>query len=55
LYYTRNEALAFEDRGNDIQLFQTVGWSIALENAQEVLKRYAKLITKSNLDDGVTK
>lgn len=49
----KEEVIAFGDGGNDLELFQSAGWPIAMENANEELKSYAKLITKSNAEDGV--
>ncbi|OUM57326.1 hypothetical protein PIROE2DRAFT_21514 [Piromyces sp. E2] len=53
LNISKEEVVAFGDGGNDIELFQNVGWPIAVENANEILKPYAKYITKSNEEDGV--
>ncbi|ORX60025.1 hypothetical protein BCR36DRAFT_579471 [Piromyces finnis] len=53
LNISKNEVIAFGDGGNDIELLQNVGWPIAVENACEDLKSYAKIITKSNREDGV--
>ncbi|ORX46204.1 hypothetical protein BCR36DRAFT_414192 [Piromyces finnis] len=49
----KDEVISFGDGGNDIELFKAVGWPIAVENACDELKQYAKLITKSNAEDGV--
>ncbi|ORX46202.1 hypothetical protein BCR36DRAFT_297899, partial [Piromyces finnis] len=49
----KEEVIAFGDGINDIELFQNSGWPIAMENASDKLKPYAKLITKSNAEDGV--
>lgn len=38
---------------NDIEMFKTVGHSIIMDNANEELKKLAKIITKSNDEDGV--
>ena len=38
---------------NDIEMFKTVGHSIIMDNANEDLKKLAKIVTKSNDEDGV--
>jgi len=53
LNISKDEVMAFGDGGNDIQLLQSAGWPVAMENARDVLKPYARLITKSNIEDGV--
>ncbi|ORX46203.1 hypothetical protein BCR36DRAFT_297938 [Piromyces finnis] len=49
----KEEVIAFGDGGNDIELLQSAGWPVAMENASNKLKSHAKLITKSNREDGV--
>ncbi|ORX46210.1 hypothetical protein BCR36DRAFT_585355 [Piromyces finnis] len=49
----KEEIIAFGDGGNDIELLQNAGWSVAMENANEKLKSIAKFVTKSNSEDGV--
>ncbi|OUM68358.1 hypothetical protein PIROE2DRAFT_68705 [Piromyces sp. E2] len=49
----KEEVIAFGDGGNDLELFQNAGWPVAMENANNELKSHAKLITKSNIEDGV--
>jgi len=53
LNVSKDEVVAFGDGGNDIELLQNAGWPIAMENARDVLKPYAKYITKSNVENGV--
>jgi len=53
LNISKDEVLAFGDGGNDIQLLQNVGWPVAMENACDELKPFAKLTAKSNKEDGV--
>ncbi len=43
----------FGDGENDIEMFKVCGNPIAMENGFDSLKKYAKDITKSNLEDGV--
>lgn len=47
------EFAAFGDYANDISMLKKVGWSFAMGNASEEVKRYAKYTTRSNEDDGV--
>lgn len=47
------EVLAFGDNYNDISMFEVVD-GVAVENAQEGLKKVSKYTTKSNDEDGVS-
>ncbi|OUM68356.1 hypothetical protein PIROE2DRAFT_3954 [Piromyces sp. E2] len=49
----KEEVIAFGDGNNDIEYFQNAGWPVAMANACEKLKSYARLTTKSNEEDGV--
>ena len=49
----KNELLAFGDGQNDIPMFETVGYSVVMDNATDDVKKYADYITKSNNEDGV--
>ncbi|ORX82264.1 hypothetical protein BCR32DRAFT_202910, partial [Anaeromyces robustus] len=53
LNVSKDEVLSFGDSGNDIEHLQTSGWPVAMANATEEIKSIAKLITKSNDEDGV--
>jgi len=53
LNINKNEVIAFGDGGNDIQMLQMVGWPVAMANASDEVKSYAKLIAKSNSEDGL--
>ncbi|ORY21482.1 hypothetical protein LY90DRAFT_463364 [Neocallimastix californiae] len=53
LNISKEEVLAFGDGGNDVQLLQNSGWPVAMANAHKILKPHAKIITKSNAEDGV--
>lgn len=46
-------AIAFGDNHNDIDLLQSVGMPIAMENSVDQLKAVAKYITKSNDESGI--
>jgi hypothetical protein len=48
-----SEIIAFGDNYNDIDMFQSVGMPIAMENAVEDIKLRAKYITKSNDESGI--
>lgn len=40
------------DSGNDISMFQVSGLSVAMENAPDDIKKYADIVTLSNIEDG---
>lgn len=50
---TKNEMIAIGDGFNDLSMIQYAGLSIAMENAQDVVKQAADFITLSNEEDGV--
>jgi len=47
------DVMAFGDNYNDVDLLQSVGLGIAVNNAREEVKAVAKEVTESNIDDGV--
>ncbi|QMV40044.1 Cof-type HAD-IIB family hydrolase [Cohnella cholangitidis] len=47
--------IVFGDDYNDVGLFKTCGWPVAMGNAVEELKRLSKEITDTNDNDGVAK
>ncbi|MEG1475150.1 MAG: HAD hydrolase family protein, partial [Longicatena sp.] len=49
-----NQVLAFGDNYNDISLFQCACISVAMNNAEEEVKKEATFITKSNNEHGVS-
>lgn len=49
----REEAMAFGDGGNDVDMIEYVGLGIAMENASESVKEVADYITDSVEEDGV--
>lgn len=49
------ETVAFGDEVNDIEMLQTAGLGIAMENADAVVKEYADEVTWSNDADGVAR
>ena len=49
----RSEALAFGDGNNDIEMLQTVGTGVAMENASADLKAIADEICGNVAEDGI--
>jgi Cof subfamily protein (haloacid dehalogenase superfamily) len=49
----RQNALHIGDGGNDIGMFETMGFSVAMGNAPEDVKKYAKMVTEDADQDGV--
>ena len=52
-HISKNETISFGDELNDIKMFMNTGHSIAMKNANPLLKAYATDITLSNDEDGV--
>lgn len=50
---TRQEVIAIGDGYNDLSMIKFAGMGVAMGNAQEPVKKAAKLITLSNEEDGV--
>ena len=48
------ETVAFGDSQNDETMFETVGFSVAMGNAYDSLKKKADFITKTNDEYGIT-
>ena len=48
-----DEAMAFGDGKNDIELLQTVGMGVAMGNASDEVKRHAKAVCRSVDQDGI--
>lgn len=55
LGFTKEDAMAFGDAQNDIEMFEEVGTSIAMGNGMEALKAKATYITSDIDDDGIEK
>lgn len=49
----RSEAIAFGDGNNDIEMLQTVGFGVAMENASEELKAVAADVCGHVKDEGI--
>jgi len=47
------EALAFGDGDNDIDMLEQVGFGIAMGNGSEALKKVADYVTKKSTEDGI--
>ncbi|MBQ7840426.1 MAG: Cof-type HAD-IIB family hydrolase [Lachnospiraceae bacterium] len=52
-HFTKEEAIAFGDGNNDMEMLQAVGWGVAMENASEGLKQAADDICGHVADDGI--
>lgn len=55
LQISPEEVLAVGDSGNDIEMLQYVGYSVAMENGTPEAKAAAKYRTPSNTEDGVAR
>lgn len=49
----KEEVMAIGDGQNDIPMLKEAGWAVVMENASDVVKKYANFVTKSNVDSGV--
>lgn len=49
----KENTISFGDGDNDIDMFQSSGISVAVENANNDVKAYADYMTASNNEDGV--
>lgn len=49
----KENAIAFGDGNNDIEMLQTVGWGVAMENASDQLKKVADDICGHVAEDGI--
>ena len=56
-YYslTPEDAMAFGDGNNDIEMFQAVGHSVAMGNACDTAKQAADYVTDDIMKDGLAK
>lgn len=50
-----DEAIAFGDNYNDVEMIKSVGHGVAVENARDEVKEVAKAITDKHYNDGVAK
>ncbi len=50
---TVDDVLAVGDAGNDIPMLRSAGFSVAMGNASEEVKKICKAVTKDNNNDGI--
>ena len=48
-----DQIMAFGDSENDLEMLELAGYSLAMENGEEKVKRMAKYIAPSNNEAGV--
>ncbi|WP_300717893.1 HAD-IIB family hydrolase [uncultured Brachyspira sp.] len=48
-----NNIMAFGDNNNDLEMLEFAGISVAVENAEDIVKEKCRYITKTNEEDGV--
>lgn len=51
----RDEIMAFGDYFNDTDMLLAAGWSFAMENGHEEIKKICRCVAQSNNNNGVTK
>lgn len=51
--FTKEEAIAFGDGENDVDMLELVDLGIAMGNANELLKSIANFVTKDSSEDGI--
>ncbi|WP_010305712.1 Cof-type HAD-IIB family hydrolase [Kurthia senegalensis] len=51
--YTKEEAMAFGDGYNDVDMLTYVGFGIAMGNAPDAVKEHSDYVTKSAADNGI--
>ena len=49
------DCMAFGDNDNDMDMLRAVGWPVAVGNADESLKRAARIVADDDVNDGVAK
>ena len=52
---SREEIMACGDSYNDYEMLKAVGWSVAMANGEDSVKKIADYITDTNDNDGVAK
>lgn len=50
---SRDEAMAFGDGANDIEMLEYVGLGVAMGNASDIVKAHSKYITDNSENDGI--
>lgn len=51
--FAKEEVYAFGDNLNDVEMLQYVGHGVAMGNAPEAVKKFARYVTKDVADDGI--
>ena len=51
--FTLDEAIAFGDNYNDVEMLELIPQSVAMANAPEAVKKLASAVTDSNEDSGI--
>ena len=49
------DCMAFGDNANDTDMLRAVGWPVAMGNADDALKRMARIVADDDVNDGVAK
>jgi hydroxymethylpyrimidine pyrophosphatase-like HAD family hydrolase len=49
----REEVVVFGNGLNDVSMFEATGYSVALDNSPDEVKKRADFVTKFNAEDGV--
>ncbi len=52
---SREDAVAFGDMSNDLEMLSWAGWGVAMGNAEQRVQDIADEVTSSNSEDGVAK
>ena len=50
-----SQCMAFGDNANDLDMLGVVGWPVAVGNASEEVKRIARIVADTDVNDGVAK
>jgi hydroxymethylpyrimidine pyrophosphatase-like HAD family hydrolase len=51
--FDRDQAIAFGDGNNDIEMLEAVGWGLAMDNASEDLKEIADEVIGHVAEEGI--
>lgn len=49
------DCMAFGDNANDLDMLRAVGWPVAVGNADDEVKRAARIVADTDVNDGVAK
>ena len=53
MYITIDEAIAFGDNYNDVEMLELIPQSVVMNNAPDAVKKIATAVTDSNEDSGI--